>query len=111
VHPALLDACFQSVAAHPAVQMAGNGGLLLPLGVQLLRAYGSTRNAHYCYTRVTAGGTNVEADIDVMDEHGTVVLVVRGLLMVPVLRERRPRSSAGRAAADHRMATTRAART
>ena len=81
VHPALLDACFQSVAAHPAVQMAGNGGLLLPLGVQLLRAYGSTRNAHYCYTRVTAGGTNVEADIDVMDEHGTVVLVVRGLLM------------------------------
>ena len=61
--------------------MAGNGGLLLPLGVQRLRAYGSTRNAHYCYTRVTAGGTNVEADIDVMDEHGTVLLVVRGLLM------------------------------
>jgi acyl transferase domain-containing protein/acyl carrier protein len=81
VHPALLDACFQSVAAHPAVQMVGNGGLLLPLGVQRLRAYGSTRNAHYCYTRVTAGGTNVEADIDVMDEHGTVLLVVRGLLM------------------------------
>jgi polyketide synthase 5 len=81
VHPALLDACFQSVAVHPAVQMAGNGGLLLPLGVQRLRAYGSTRNAHYCYTRVTAGGTNVEADIDVMDEHGAVLLVVRGLLM------------------------------
>ncbi|MGA7052547.1 MAG: SDR family NAD(P)-dependent oxidoreductase, partial [Mycobacterium sp.] len=81
VHPALLDACFQSVAVHPAVHMVGNGGLLLPLGVQRLRAYGSTRNARYCYTRVTAGGTNVEADIDVMDEHGTVVLVVRGLLM------------------------------
>ena len=81
VHPALLDACFQSVAVHPAVQMAGNGGLLLPLGVQRLRAYGSTRNARYCYTRVTAGGTNVEADIDVLDEHGTVLLVVRGLLM------------------------------
>jgi polyketide synthase 5 len=81
VHPALLDACFQSVAAHPAVQMVGNGGLMLPLGVQRLRAYGSTRNAHYCYTRVTACGTSVEADIDVMDEHGTVVLVVRGLLM------------------------------
>ena len=81
VHPALLDACFQSVAAHPAVQLLGNGGLLLPLGVQRLRAYGSTRNARYCYTRVTAGGTNVEADIDVLDEHGTVLLVVRGLLM------------------------------
>ena len=81
VHPALLDACFQSVAVHPAVQMVGNGGLLLPLGVQRMRAYGSTRNARYCYTRVTAGATNVEADIDVLDEHGTVLLVVRGLLM------------------------------
>ena len=30
---------------------------------------------------MTACGTNVEADIDVMDEHGTVLLVVRGLLM------------------------------
>jgi acyl transferase domain-containing protein/acyl carrier protein len=84
VHPALLDACFQSVAAHPAVQMMGSasqGGLLLPLGVRRLRAYGPTRGARYCYTRVTASGTNVEADIDVMDEHGTVVLVVRGLRM------------------------------
>ena len=81
VHPALLDACFQSVAAHPAVHGVGNGGLLLPLGVRRLRAYASTRNAHYCLTRVTACGTNVEADIDLMDEHGTVVLVVRGLLM------------------------------
>ncbi|WP_372514493.1 sulfolipid-1 biosynthesis phthioceranic/hydroxyphthioceranic acid synthase [Mycobacterium lacus] len=84
VHPALLDACFQSVAAHPAVPEAGGvgyGGLLLPLGVRRLRAYASTRNARYCLTTVTACGANVEADIDVMDEHGTVVLVVRGLQM------------------------------
>jgi len=81
VHPALLDACFQSVAAHPAVHEVGNGGLLLPLAVRRVRAYASTRAARYCRTTVTACGTNVEADIDVMDEHGTVVLVVRGLLM------------------------------
>lgn len=81
VHPALLDACFQSVAAHPAVQELGNGGLLLPLGVRRLRAHASTRNARYCLTTVTACTTNVEADIDVMDEHGNVLLVVRGLLM------------------------------
>ncbi len=80
-HPALLDACFQSVAAHPAVQGAGNGGLLLPLGVRRLRSYASTRNARYCLTRVTACGTNIEADIDVIDERGAVLLVVRGLLM------------------------------
>ncbi|MGO9351408.1 MAG: sulfolipid-1 biosynthesis phthioceranic/hydroxyphthioceranic acid synthase [Mycobacterium sp.] len=81
VHPALLDACFQSVAAHPAVQGLGNGGLLLPLGVRRFRSYASTRNARYCLTRVTACGTNVEADIEVIDERGTVLLVVRGLLM------------------------------
>ncbi len=81
IHPALLDACFQSVAAHPAVQETGNGGLLLPLGVRRLRRYASTRTARYCRTTVTACGTNVEADIDVMDEYGTVLLVVRGLLM------------------------------
>ncbi|OSC39377.1 sulfolipid-1 biosynthesis phthioceranic/hydroxyphthioceranic acid synthase [Mycobacterium decipiens] len=84
VHPALLDACFQSVAAHPAVREVGGmryGGLLLPLGVRRLRTYASTRNVRYCHTRVTECGTNVEADIDVMDEHGSVVLIVRGLQM------------------------------
>ncbi|MGA7050201.1 MAG: type I polyketide synthase, partial [Mycobacterium sp.] len=64
VHPALLDACFQSVAAHPSVRSVGNGGLLLPLGVRRLRAYGPARNARYCYTTVTAAGSGVEADID-----------------------------------------------
>ncbi len=62
VHPALLDACFQSVAAHPAVQGVGNGGLLLPLGVRRLRSYGPARHARYCYATVTACGVGVEAD-------------------------------------------------
>ena len=80
IHPALLDACFQSVAAHPAVQKSG--GLLLPLGVRRLRSYGSARDGRYCVTRVTTGnGAEVEADLDLLDESGTVVLSVRGLLM------------------------------
>ncbi|MCV6986639.1 polyketide synthase dehydratase domain-containing protein, partial [Mycobacterium shinjukuense] len=78
VHPALLDACFQSVAAHPSVRNAGNGGLLLPLGVRRLRAYGPARHARYCYTTVTACGSGVEADLDLLDENGAVLLVVRG---------------------------------
>ncbi len=84
VHPALLDACFQSVAAHPSARNAGGagrGGLLVPLGVRRLRAYGPARNARYCYTTVTECGTSIEADLDVLDEHGTVVLAVRGLQM------------------------------
>ena len=80
VHPALLDACFQSVEAHPDVQALGEGVLGLPLGIRRLRSYGSARNAHYCYTRVTKADTSgVEADLDVLDEHGAVLLAVQGL--------------------------------
>jgi polyketide synthase 5 len=82
VHPALLDACFQSVAAHPDVQRAAGGGLLLPLGVSRLRAYASTRNARYCYTRITkAQAGAVEVDLDLLDEHGTVLSAVSGLTL------------------------------
>ncbi|MGC2653059.1 MAG: type I polyketide synthase, partial [Mycobacterium sp.] len=82
VHPALLDACFQSVVVHPDVQNAAAGGLLLPLGVRRLRAYGGTRNAHYSYTQVArAGAGRVEVDLEVLDEHGNVLLMVEGLML------------------------------
>ena len=80
VHPALLDACFQSVEAHPDVQALGEGVLGLPLGIRRLRSYRAARTAHYCYTRVTKADTSgVEADLDVLDEHGAVLLTVQGL--------------------------------
>lgn len=80
VHPAVLDACFQSVAAHPGVQATSGNVLALPTGIRRLRAYGSARNARYCYTRVTAtDATGIEADIEVLDQHGVVLLVVQGL--------------------------------
>jgi len=82
VHPALLDACIQSVAAHPSVGDVCNGGLLLPLGVRRLRLYGPTSNARYCYSQVTrAADAEVEVDLDVLDQHGAVLLTVRGLQM------------------------------
>ena len=82
VHPALLDACFQSVAAHPSVANASYGGLLLPLGVRRLRVYGPVHTARYCYSRVTAATSGaVDADLDVLDKHGNVLLTVRGLQM------------------------------
>ena len=80
VHPALLDACFQSVAAHPAIQVAGISGLMLPLGVRRLRTHGPARDIRYSYSRVIhADATLVEADLELLDEHGTVVLTVDGL--------------------------------
>jgi acyl transferase domain-containing protein/NADPH:quinone reductase-like Zn-dependent oxidoreductase/NAD(P)-dependent dehydrogenase (short-subunit alcohol dehydrogenase family)/acyl carrier protein len=82
VHPALLDACFQSVAAHPGVQASGTGSLLLPLGIRRLRVHGPTRNARYCLTRITSlNGSSAEADIDLLDDYGTSLLSVQGLRM------------------------------
>lgn len=79
-HPALLDACFQSVIVAPEVQQAGDGGLLLPVGVRRLRNYHSTRNAQYCLARVTSSRPGeCEADVDVLDHSGTVLLTVEGL--------------------------------
>ncbi|MFZ0833253.1 MAG: SDR family NAD(P)-dependent oxidoreductase, partial [Mycobacterium sp.] len=80
VHPALLDACFGSLEAHPDVKALGEGMLGWPLGVRRLRSYTAARNAHYCLTRVTkADASGVEADIEVLDEHGAVMLAVQGL--------------------------------
>ncbi len=79
-HPALLDACFQSVIVAPEVQTAGAGGLLLPVEVRRLRNYHSTRNARYCLTRVTSSRPGeCEADLDVLDHSGTVLLRIEGL--------------------------------
>ncbi|OBF77271.1 polyketide synthase [Mycobacterium sp. 852002-51613_SCH5001154] len=80
IHPALLDACFQSVVVHPEVQKASAGSLLLPVGVRRLRSYSSTRNAQYCLARVTASRPGeCEADLDVLDQSGAVLLTVEGL--------------------------------
>ena len=80
VHPALLDACFQAVGAHPDLHGDTTGALLLPLGVNKIRAWGSTRNAHFCYVALTSAKPGrVEADIDVLDEDGNVLLTVSGL--------------------------------
>ena len=81
VHPALLDACFQSVAVAAAAPDGRDGdAMLMPLGVDQLREYGPTRNARYCFTRVTAADpARLEADLDILDEHGAVLLAARGL--------------------------------
>ncbi len=80
IHPALLDACFQSVDAHPGVRAVSHGYLPIPLGVRELRVHGPTRNTHYCYTRIVNldPGGQVEADLELLDENGTVLLSLRG---------------------------------
>lgn len=80
VHPALLDACFQAIAASPQMKASGDGVLGLALGVRRLKLYGSARNAHYCHVRITrVESSEIEADLDVLDQQGDVLLRVQGL--------------------------------
>ncbi|ORB67817.1 sulfolipid-1 biosynthesis phthioceranic/hydroxyphthioceranic acid synthase [Mycolicibacterium tusciae] len=84
IHPAVLDACFQSVAAHllGGDRRVGQGGLLLPLSVGRLRRFGPGRDARYCLVTVTkADATALEADLEVLDGAGEVVLEVNALRM------------------------------
>lgn len=79
IHPALLDACFQAVAAHPDVADRC-ATLALPLGVHRLRAHAPTRNARYCYvTSITVTPDAIDADLEVLDGNGAVLLSVTGL--------------------------------
>jgi acyl transferase domain-containing protein/acyl carrier protein len=82
IHPALLDACFQSVAAVMVAAGRTDGGLLLPLGVTRLRRAGAGRDARYCLVRVlSSDATTIEADLDITDADGEVVLQAAGLRM------------------------------
>jgi polyketide synthase 5 len=94
VHPALLDACFHSVAAHPDVRAISGNTLAVPTGIRRLRAHGSARNARYCLTRVTiVDDAAVDADIEVLDQHGTVLVDVQGLRLVTGTSESARRDS------------------
>ncbi|GLP77826.1 polyketide synthase [Mycobacterium antarcticum] len=78
IHPAVLDACFQSVAAH----RRDGVGLLLPLSVGRLRRFGSGRDARYCHVTVTTSDAAViEANVEVLDGNGDVILAVDRLRM------------------------------
>jgi polyketide synthase 5 len=80
VHPALLEACFQSVGASTLLQSLDEGTLGLPAEVQHLRVYRPLRDARYCYTRVAkVDSAGVEADLDVLDSDGAILLSVQGL--------------------------------
>ena len=82
VHPALLDACFQSVAAAVGAAGQSGGGLLLPLGVARLRQVRPGRDARYCLVRVLAAGAgSIEADLDITDADGELVVQIAGLRM------------------------------
>ncbi|WP_395660101.1 sulfolipid-1 biosynthesis phthioceranic/hydroxyphthioceranic acid synthase [Aestuariivirga sp.] len=82
IHPVLVDACFQSVAAFPSVREGVEGRMLLPLSIRSLHVHAGEGDAAHCVTRlISLNALEVEADIDLLDASGNVLLSARGLII------------------------------
>ncbi len=89
LHPALLDACFQTLAA--ALPESQTRQPLLPLGLKSLRVLKPGAAAVWSHVRITsaagASRKSVVADIRLLDDRGDVVALIDGLELRRVRRE------------------------
>ncbi len=85
LHPALLDACLQVVAAAQNGTVPGTG-LLLPVGCRRLyqqQAKGSPAWSHAVVRSTPDSGGLLEADVRVMDAEGHTILEIVGFSLLP----------------------------
>lgn len=102
IHPALLEACIHSVVLRPDVPRGADGAALRPVGVRRLRRHHLIRDARYCLSTVTATRADAyEADLELLDVSGTVLLRAEGLRFVTSGAER----EAAERALDERLLT------
>ncbi|MEV0043039.1 SDR family NAD(P)-dependent oxidoreductase [Nocardia rhamnosiphila] len=75
LHPAVLDACFQSAILHPVEQHPER--LLpisyLPTGIERVRVYSQVALPVWCYTRPRKNDDTLLVDIYLLDDSGSVV--------------------------------------
>ena len=81
IHPALLDACFQSSLATPETKKWGDDSLLLlPVHIARIRRYDDLAKARQCFTQVKqCTAEEIVVDVDVLDDSGAVLLRVSDL--------------------------------
>src|SRR6266700_2314517 len=88
VHPALLDACLQVMAAALPGQgvYAVGSDSYLPSGLASVRVYGRPGSRLWCHTALRSGAAlgeeTLEGDIRVLDEKGEIAAEVLGLRLV-----------------------------
>ena len=97
VHPVLLDAGFQSVAAFPDVSAAMDGRMLLPVSVRRLTLHHDGEARHVLARLVSAEGQRVEADLELLDASGRRLITVDGLVMDSGTAGRQDETAAGNA--------------
>src|SRR4029453_7368075 len=80
IHPVMLDAGFQALAA---TLPAAEGGTYLPLGVKGLKVHARLENQLWCRAKLRpdshAGASTLHADIQFFDDQGRVLVEVEGL--------------------------------
>jgi acyl transferase domain-containing protein/acyl carrier protein len=89
LHPALLDACLQAIAAARRSQAAPHADTYLPVGVDEIRFYQSATEV-LCHVGLATTGRGahgvISADIDVVDGQGRPVAQLRGVTLQRVDR-------------------------
>lgn len=100
LHPALLDACLQTLAA--ALKLDDISSALLPVGIDQMRVYIAGESSVWSRAQITSNtksGKSITADIDILTGDGQFVASVEGLRIRRVKKEIFTRSR--RRDADH----------
>jgi acyl transferase domain-containing protein/NAD(P)-dependent dehydrogenase (short-subunit alcohol dehydrogenase family)/acyl carrier protein len=88
VHPAMLDAALQTVAA---VVRRSDAASYLPRGVRRWQVYRPAADRLWCHARVTGReGDLLAADLDLFDNDGTLLARMEGLTLARLGASRRP---------------------
>lgn len=82
IHPAFLDACFQT--AGGALPKQARGKTLLPIGAEQVTILDIPQDAVWVHARSQQLGELVSIDLDVTDLEGTVLIHVAGLTVAPL---------------------------
>ena len=78
LHPAMLDACFQTVGVYVAQEVV-EPRLLLPVEVKEARVYGRSGEELWCHARlVELSETGAVADIQIFDKENRVLVELKG---------------------------------
>jgi acyl transferase domain-containing protein len=88
LHPALLDACLQTLAA--ALELEDIQSALLPVGIDQMRVYLAGQSSVWSRAQITSNtkaGKSVTADIDILTGDGQFVASVEGLRIRRVKKE------------------------
>lgn len=88
LHPALLDACFQTLLGALAPEYLGSD-LLLPTQIAQVRSYGSPRQHMLAHARIRSHDAHsIEGDICLFDDIGNLITEIRGFRLRRMAAER-----------------------